>query len=127
MEQHHVSRAEGTVLFLPGDDPFLLDERAAALRRRVEKVAAIDDARLAAELPGCNLVAEGFAERPGVGQPRIGQRDRMWWKVELRAGVAVDRQDVAVVGAHQPKLLVVVDLKKRPILRGPGTGKIGRN
>ena len=83
------------------------------LRRRVEQVLAIDDARLADELPGGDLVGGHRPNGPALGNPESGRRHRMRRHVELGAGVAVHHQDVAVVGAERADLLVVVDLERR--------------
>ena len=91
----------------------------------VDQVAAVDDARLAAELPGGDHVGVGPAERPGVREARIGRRDRVRRHVELRAGVAVDDQDVAVIRAERPDALLAIDLEPRE--RRPGARVLGRH
>ena len=100
MKQDHVAGAKRPVLFLPGDDPLLLDQRALAGGSAIAQVAAIDDARLAAELPRGNDVRIGPPERARVGQRRLGRRDGVRRHVELRAGIAVNDHDVAVIRAQ---------------------------
>ena len=85
-----IAEAERPILLLPLHDALFLDQVAAAIGRAVEQVAAIDDARLAAELPGGDLVGKHLAERPGVGQLGLRQRDRVRRHIELRAAIAVD-------------------------------------
>src|SRR5262249_5044414 len=112
---------------LPGNDMVLRDQRTATPGSPVEQLATIDDTGLATELPGRNLVAEGRPELPGNGQARIRQGDGVWRKVQLRTRVAVDRQDVAVVGTSRSGLAVMVELIQRPVGSRPGAGVIARD
>ena len=80
---------------------------------RFEQVGAIDHARLAPELPGGNFFGEHPAVGAGVGELGIGVGNGMRRYVELRAGVAVGGQDLAVVGAQRSDLQVFVHVKRR--------------
>ncbi len=97
------------------------------VRGRLEQVAAIDDARFAAELPGWHLVGPHSTVRPGIGQLRIGMRDRMRRNVELRAGVTVDADDVAVVRTQRTDPQIVVHVEAWKPGRRPGARIFRRN
>ena len=121
MKEHHVAGTERADFLLPGHHLFALDQVAAALWGGIEQVLAVDDAGLAAELPGRHLLAEHAAEAPRVGQLGVGKRDRVRWEVELGAGVAVDAEDVAVIRAGRPDAAIVIDLEHGKVVVRPGT------
>ena len=68
MKQDNVAGDEWPMLFLPGDDSFLFDKLALAGESTIAQVAALDDACLAAELPGRNHVRVSPPERARVGK-----------------------------------------------------------
>ena len=101
------------MLLLPRLHPRFLDQITPSVGRRIEEIDAIDHAGFTDELPGLHLVGMAEPEAPGIGPPRTRRGDRVRRHIQLRAGVAVEHQDVAVVGAARADAFVVIDLKGR--------------
>jgi hypothetical protein len=70
------------------------EDRAGAVRRLVQDLAAVDLHDLAGELPRRDLVTGHGPPIAGIGQTTVLRRHHMRWAVELRAGVLVYEQKV---------------------------------
>ena len=115
------------MLLLEALDVLGRDERAYALGRLVEQLAHIDDAGLAAKLPGLDLVGVSQPERSGLLALQIWPGDRMRRHIELRARVAVDHQHIDVVRRIRPDRPLMRDLESRKRIRRPGAGIFRRD